>query len=343
MHNFLRLGLVASLAVLLGACNASAADENAPPEQTFEAAREGAERTPIDDGLAEYVRQLCGPYRALLEDASELFAAIDMPPPSVTEDDVDEAIENLSELTVPLEHFLEAIREIEPPAGQAAYHEYAISEIAYAVQFFEQLADGGLFGALALETPVAALEEPAGFEAALLQECGDDLEDVISGLDDGFFADAEPTEEPSPEPISGEAGDTLSNGAVELLVDNLNIRSEPTPVPPSQGDNAAPPPALSIKRTWFVIDVSIKNVSTDVVMYSPLDFRAYDTHGSSWFPEEAGPHTAFLGQVEPLESGSLMPGESVHAQLLFVPLQGSLDSLSYEPNLGQGRIDVDLQ
>ena len=175
---------------------------NTPAQQTFDAARDEAEQTPVDEAVRQYAQELCGPLHNLLDDTAETFGSLKEQTPA--EGDSGEeafatALGALGSLRTPIEDFLNELEDIDPPSELEAYHQAFIDEMGYALETVAAFANGSIFGGRELSTPPPPSEEPEGFDAALVLECGEELQDFIEEFGGNFFT-ANETPETTPVP-----------------------------------------------------------------------------------------------------------------------------------------------
>lgn len=310
----------------------SAKNTPASSDATFQAALGDAAKTPVSDSLRAYAKQLCPPLKAFLNDAGDTLSKLnETSTPPATEPSLDDAFSQafglFGDLKGPFKDLRDSLKDIDPPADLRSYHQALIAELDYAVQSIDALSSGGLVGALALPTQEPTPESPPGFEAALLQECGDDLQPFVDQLG-GLFGGGEETPTATPPP-PGIVGRTVRSGDYELLVNSVV-----DPYTPS--DEFSQPDA---GNRYVVLDVSITNVSSDSQDYNSYDFKLRDSDSFQY-------DSTYSDVQQELSSGSLLAGETIRGRLSFqVPESAQLTRLVFEPNFGfsGGRIDIALE
>ena len=310
----------------------SSSDNEANP--TLQALVDEAEQTPVEDYEREYAKQFCGPVRTFFEAMGDTFEELENQPTPASLDDADffaAFIETFGKLEQPLEQLLEATRDIDPPEEMDAYHEARIAELEYTLESISAMKDGGLIGGVELDEP-ASVDEPPGLGAALVIECGSELQEFFGefggdffgdGSDDGFSFD----ETPAP-PETGTIGEGVENGGYELTVHSVT-----DPLVPS--DEFFGPEA---GNRWVMVEVSITNVSDEPQDYGSYDFKVKDADNFEYT-------TGFVDLERELSSGSLPPGDTVRGQVGFeVPVDAAIVRLIYDPGFfGESRIDVELE
>jgi hypothetical protein len=158
------------------------------PESTLEAIQADARRTPVSDDVRAYAASLCGPVHHFYANAADLIRELDqITPESEDFSGFEEALGIFRELKGPLASLSDDLEDVDPPGGLRSYHESLVRELEYAQEIFGAVDDEGFLGALMLATPPATVAEPDGLEAALIQECGDELGDFIEEFGDNFF------------------------------------------------------------------------------------------------------------------------------------------------------------
>lgn len=302
-----------------------------PAQQTFQAAQDEAEQTPVDKPVRQYAKQLCAPVRTLLEETAATFQELDQTQtPSATEEDGEgafaTALAAFGSLKEPLQQFQQDLEDINPPNELEAAHQGMIDEIAYTIEGLDAIATGGLFGALGLPTPPPTPEEPPGLEAALIQECGEDLRDVADQFGGSFFGADETPSQPTMEP--GAVGETVQRGNFELTVHSVTDPYEVSEdsFAPQSGDR------------WVLIDVSLTNISSESQDYGPYDFKVRDADNYEY-------DVSFVDLDQELNSGSLLPNETIRGQIGFdVPAAAQLVRVTYESGFfdSKNRIDISL-
>ena len=147
----------------------------------------------ISDPTREYARQLCDPFKAVIEEFAKVAPA--------SEGVADEGDADLGSLLVlmrdlrdPFSRFGDELADINPPKELASLHNSIRAQIAYFVAGIDLIAEGGFFAVLALGDPPPEVEEPPDFEDALLVECGENLLGLLEdeGLFDLFGGDTTP-------------------------------------------------------------------------------------------------------------------------------------------------------
>jgi hypothetical protein len=300
-------------------------------DATFQAALGDAAKTPVSESVRGYAKQLCPPLKAFLRDAGDTLSKLNKtstPPATQSLHDVfTQAFGLFGDLRGPFKDLRDSLQDIDPPDDMKNFHRALIAELDYTVQAIDALSSAGLVGALALPTQEPTPESPPGFQAALLQECGDDLKpftDQLGGLFGGGSA-ATPTATPPPPGVVGRA---VRSGDYELLVNSVVD-------PYTSRDEFSQPDA---GNRYVVADVSITNVSSDTKDYNSYDFKLRDSDSFQY-------DSTYSDVQQALSSGSLLAGETIRGRLSFqVPQSAQLTRLVFEPNFGfsGGRIDIAL-
>jgi hypothetical protein len=318
-------------ALLLAACGGSSSKDVANP--TFQALIDEVEQTPVEDYERAYAKQLCDPFRTFFEATVDTFREFENQPTPASLDELDfDAFGDIfGELEEPFERLLEDAKDIDPPEEMEEFHEATIAELEYALESIKAIKSLGLFGAFGLGTPPPSPEEPPGLNAAIVLECGPELEeffeefggDFLGGDEGGFSFD---DETPSP-PRSGEVGEAVENGAYELTVHRVV-----DPVTP--GDEFFGPDE---GNRWLMVEVSIRNVSDEAQDYGSYDFKVKDADNFEYT-------TGFVDLERELSSGTLLPGDTVRGQVGFeVPARAEIVRLIFDPGFfGEARIDITL-
>lgn len=334
-----RLSIVVALLLGILVASCGGGSDPTPADQTYEAARAEAEQTPVSDSMREYAQQLCDPMQTFLANAGETFEQLDeQATTEATPEDFDEAFGELfevfGELEEPFQQLRDDMEDVDPPSDLQDYHEAFLGELDSALLIMAALRDDGVSALLAAPTPAPTPEEPEGFEAGLLQECGPELKEVVEQFDSDFFGgsdeidlfggDDDETATPLP---PGEIGDTIAANGYELTVNSYQ-----NPYAPPD-DFFEPEPG----QQWILFDVSITNVSEEDVDYGTLDFTVRDSDDFSY-------DTTYVGEERGLSFGSLRPGETVRGEVGFeLPVDAHPDLLIYEPGFfGETRIDIEL-
>lgn len=331
-------GVLFLVALLAFACGGGSSDKTANP--TLQGLIDEAEQTPVEDYEREYARQLCGPIGAYFDSASGTLRELENQPTPASLDDFDFSIltDVLKRLADPLQSVLDDMQEIDPPSELEEYHAARVAELEYTLETIRVLDESGLFGAFGLGEAPPSPEEPPGLSAALVIECGPELEDHFeefgddffsgdlfgnSSGDDGFSFD----ETPSP-PETGDVGDTVQHGAFELTVHGVTDPLEPA-------DEFFGPDA---GNRWLMVEVSITNVSDEPQDYGSYDFKVKDADNFEYT-------TGFVDLQRELTSGSLPPGDTVRGQIGFeVPENAAIVRLIFDPGFfGDARIDITLR
>ncbi len=329
------------LPILLVACGGTSSDSKSTPdsaEATYRAARDDADKTPVSDSLRGYVQQLCAPVKAFFEDASDTLARLDEQATSEAtavgfEEAFDAFLALFGDLEGPFQALRDDLEDVDPPDDLQQYHDAFVDQLDYALDTIADLAEDG-FGALfALPTEGPTPEEPAGFEAGLLQECGEDLKDIFEEFGDDFFGGGDflggdNNEATGTPPPPGRIGETVRSGSFELTVNSLSN-------PYVSGDQFYQP---TPGQLWVLFDVSVKNVSDETQDYGSFDFTLRDADDFSY-------DTAYLGQERDLSSGSLRPDEAIRGEVGFeLPVDALPERLVFDPGFfGESRIDVNLR
>ena len=297
-----------------------------PARQTLDAARGEAEKTPVDEPVQAYAQQLCDPFGTFFDSAKDTLSALEATPPS-TPVDFASAFSALGDLQEPLENFRDDLKDVEPPEELRAYHGALVQQMDYAVEVVKAIKTGGIFGALAVASPPPTPENPEGFEAALVQECGSQFADIIDELGSDFLGGEAPTATVAP-PEPGTVGQTIRNGNFELLVHSIED--------PYEGSDEFFQPEPG--NRWVVVDVSIANVSTEAQDYAPFDFKLKDVDNFEYDP-------GFVDLPQSLSSGSLLPDDTVRGRIGFeIPASSDIVRLIFNPGFfGEGRIDIELR
>ncbi len=325
--------------LLPAACGGSNGDSTSTPsssDATYQAARNEAEKTPVADAVRSYAKQLCEPVTSFLGAAGSAFEQLDSQPTAEgtvsLEDALSQAFEALGQLKGPIEDLRDAVNDIDPPPELRDYHQALLDEIDYALDAVDAISKNGFGGALTLPTPEATPQEPAGFQAAIIQECGEDIKpffDQFGGdfsLSSDFFGGgSDATATPLPPGIVGRA---VTAGDFALTVNGVTN-------PYESSDEFNQPEA---GRRWVLIDVSLENVSDQTKDYSSFDFSLRDADDFSY-------DRTFIGVDRALDFGTLRPGETIRGNVAFeLPVDARPARLIYEPGFfGEGRIDVLLR
>lgn len=329
------LTALALLGLLLAACSGGGggSDSDATPNATFEAALDQARQTPVDEPVREYASMLCDPLQKLLETAGpalESFATPEGTPDFSAA--FGAAFEALGQLEGPFQQLLDDARTIDPPSELESFHQSFLADLEYSLQALRALSGGDLTGALALPSPPPTVEPPSGLDAAVIQECGPQMQDLIAEFGGSFFdngAGFGTSGSQTPEPVQGSVGETVTHGSLSLQVHGVEDPYEST-------DEFLEPPA---GKRWLVFDVSITNVSEEEQQVFPgLDFKAKDSAGVE--------HEAtYIGAPNELDSGPLAAHDSERGQVAFeVPEAASIVRLTFDPGFfGEGLIDIDLR
>lgn len=295
-----------------------------PARQTVDAAQSGAEKTPVSDTVQHYVRDLCDPFQTFFNEAKDTLTRFTATPdetPSDTPPDLSSAFSALGDLQTPLERFRDDLKSVEPPTDLRAFHDSLIQQMDYAIEIVKAIKTGGLFGALSAPTPPATPELPAGFDAALIQECGDQLAGVISEFGPDLLGGSGPVK-------TGAVGEAVHQGNFELTVHSV---TDPYDV---SEDSFAPQSG----NRWVLIDVSLTNVSEEPQNYGSFDFTVHDTNDKEYT-------SGFANQTPELDFGSLEAGETIRGQVAYeLPEGAALDRLVYDPTFDPAdRIEITLQ
>jgi hypothetical protein len=320
-------GIVAALACSSGGGSSKSTPSSA--DATFQAARSDATKTPVSESLRAYAQQLCGPIKTFIKDAGGTLSQLnETPTPNATqslEEAFGQAFALLGNLKGPIQALQDSLRKMDPPTELRSYHASLIAEFDYALKVVDAIGTGGLAAALALPTQEATPENPAGFEAALLQECGEDLRPFADQLGGLFGGGSQKTPTPPP---PGRVGTAVRSANYELLVQSVSD-------PYASTDPAIQPPA---GKRWVLLDVSLTNVSDRDQNYGSFDFKLRDADNFQYDP-------SFVNQPHEIDFGSLRPGETIRGGLGFeLPETATATRLVYEPGFGfEGRIDIDLR
>jgi hypothetical protein len=328
------LALIA-LPVLAAACGDS--DSDGPPSEldaTFEAALDVAEKTPVSDDLRDYASQLCDPMVAFLNDAGDTFAQLENQATSEgTPEDLDDAFGAMfglfGELESPFRALRDELDDVDPPDALQDYHESFITELDALLDFLSRIEDEGFASLFAMPTESPTVDEPPGFEAALIQECGEDMKDLLDDLGDfdgGSFFGGDDGSAATPS-APGQIGDATTSADFELTVHSV------TDPYTTSDDFFAPEPG----NRWVLLDVSLANVSDESQDYSSFDFTVRDADN---FLHDA----TYTDAPQELDFGSLLPGETIRGTVSFeVPEDAALRRLVFERGfLGEERIDIEL-
>jgi len=325
---------------LLAACDST--DSGGTPDSTdatYEAARDDAEQTPVSESMREYAQQLCVPVKSFFEDISETLEQLEeQATTEATPEDIEDAfgafLDLFGELELPVQDLRDDLDGLDVPDDLQDYHDAFVEQMEYLLETIEAIEDDGFAALFALGTEEPTPAEPPGFEAGLLQECGEDLKDLLDefggdlfggGDIDIFGADDEATTTPPP---PGSVGDKIQAGNFELTV---NSYSNPYV---SSDEFYQPTPG----QLWVLVDVSITNVSDETQDYGSFDFTLRDADDFSY-------DTAYLGQERDLSSGSLRPDETIRGEVGFeLPVDALPERLVFDPGFfGEGRIDIELR
>ena len=231
------------------------------------------------------------------------------------------------ELKDPIENFRDALNDVDPPDELRSYHQAMLDELDYTLEAVDAISKSGFLGALTLPTQEATPQEPAGFEAALLLECGEDLQPFFDEFGSDFLGSGGSDATATPPP-PGSVGEAVRAGDFELTVNSFTD-------PYTSTDEFLQPGA---GMRWVLLDVSIKNVSNTSQDYGTFDFKLSDSDDFSY-------DSTFVNQPRELDFGSLNPGETIRGELGFeLPADSLPDRLIYDPGFfGEGRIDIDLR
>lgn len=332
----MRLLALAPLAVLLllvASCSSGGDGSSQPASRTFEAAIDEARQTAVSEPVLAYASDLCDPLHDLFLSAKDFIEVADAMP--TTEDDeaaLEAALEALESLEEPIDAFLEDVKDIDPPPEVEEYHSGLITQLEYGLTGLRTLAEDGFLAAIDAPSPPPPPEEPEGFQAALIRECGPELRefveelgtDILSNGGDVFSFDGET---PSP-PATGALGEAVENGNFELNVDAIE---DP------YGDDGEAFVAASPGTRWVVVDVTVTNISGQQQSYFEFDFKLLDQEGAPYV-------TAFIDLPQPFDSGTLEAGEAVRGQIGFeVPETATPTGLVYDPDFGEHVIEIDLR
>lgn len=330
-------GALLLLPLMLVACGGVSGGSKTTPDSadaTYQAARDEADQTPVSDSLREYVQQMCDPIAAFVTEATETIEELAKreTAESTPADDLEAALGPLAfffgDLEEPIRKLRDDLSNVDPPGDYREYHDAFIEQLDYTLEIVAALQEDG-FGALfdtATEQPTP--EEPAGFEAAMLQEC-DNFGDLLGEFGNDLFGlggNGEDATATPPPP--GSVGDTIRSGDFELTVNSF--------VNPYSSDDTSFQPTPG--QRWVLVDVSIKNVSDETKDYSSFDFSLSDSDNFSYDP-------TYIGQSQDLSFGSLRPDETIRGTLGFeLPVDSVPNRLIYDPGFfGEGRIDIDLR
>lgn len=326
----LLLAAVAALGCSRGGGSAKSTPSSS--DATYEAARSDAAKTPVSESVHAYAKQLCPPLKAFLNDAGDTLSKLnETSTPLATQslDDVfSQAFGLFGDLGGPFKDLRDSLKDIDPPEDLKSFHQALVAELDYAVQAIDAVSSGGLVGALALPTQEPTPESPPGFEAALLQECGDDLKPFADQLG-GLFGDGEEATPTATPPPPGVVGRAVRSGNYELLVNSVVD-------PYTSSDEFSQPDA---GNRYVVVDVSITNVSSGTQDYNSYDFKLRDSDNFQY-------DSTYSDVQQELSSGSVIAGETIRGKLSFqVPQSARLTRLVFEPDFGfsGGRIDIALE
>jgi hypothetical protein len=328
------------LPLLLAACGGSSnsGSKNTPnsSDATYQAARDEAGQTPVSDSLAAYAKQLCAPLTTFLDDAGGVMDEIENEPtPEGTvslEDAFTTGFAALGKLKDPIKNFRDDLKQIDPPNDLSSFHQDLIDEIGFAATALDAISKDGLAGALTLPTPDATPQEPAGFEAAIIQQCGDDIKPFFDEFGGDFSFDggallggADATATPPP---PGSIGEPVRSENFELTVHSLDDQYT------TSDEYFQPTPG----QRYVVVELSLKNVSDTSQDYSSFDFKLHDADNFEY-------DSTYVNAEHELDGGSLLPGETIRGSVAFqLPVDAQLDRLVYEPGFfGEGRIDIKLR
>ena len=316
-----------TILLLLAACGGGG--QPSEGEQTFEALRDDASQTPVDDSVLAYTAQLCDPLRTFFDGAGSLLLGFEEEAADI--DSFDEAFDVFSDLVEPLSEFFDDIEDIDPPGALRDFHEDIVDQLEYAREAVEAMEEGGFFAAFTLPDPPPEPESPEGFEAAILIECGDELAGFFEDFGgDIFDLDVAPgaSEDTAAPAASGVLNESVSAGDFELLVHSID-----DPVA-GESDFFEPEPG----NRWLAIEVSLTNIGSATQDYGSFDFKVKDAENFEY-------GQLFIDLAQSLDSGTLLAGETVRGRIGFeVPESATVVRLIFEPDFfGEGRIDVDLQ
>ena len=317
-----------TILLLIAACGGG----NDPPteaEQTFEALRDDASLTPVDDAVLAYTAQLCDPLRTFFDGAGSLLLGFEEEAADI--DSFDEAFNVFGDLVGPLSDFFDDIEDVDPPDALRDYHEDIVEQLDYAQQAIEAMEEGGFLAAFTLPDPPPEPELPAGFEAAIVLECGDELAGLFENFGgDIFDLDVAPgtSEDTAAPAASGVLNESVSAGDFELLVHAIDdpVAGESEFFEPEPGNR------------WLAIELSLTNIGSETQDYGSFDFKVKDAENFEY-------GQLFIDLAQSLDSGTLLAGETVRGRIGFeVPESATIVRLIFEPDFfGEGRIDVDLQ
>jgi hypothetical protein len=185
------VALCALLAVALAFACRDGSGSSEPANATVAAAIEEARKTPVDEPMRQYARQLCEPMGDLLTAMANTFNRLESTAAAATpsEDEDPGAIATFfgafAALTEPLEQFREDLEDIDPTDELEDAHQTLIEQIDAAIEAANAFTDGTAFTTPAPEEPTH--EQPPGFESGLIQECGEDFFEIVEEFGGDFF------------------------------------------------------------------------------------------------------------------------------------------------------------
>ncbi|MEX2160044.1 MAG: DUF4352 domain-containing protein [Dehalococcoidia bacterium] len=319
------LAAMTLIVLLATGCGGGGSKSSTPAQQTFDAEIDEARLTPVSDSVREYAGQLCSPLRRLLENAGDTFASFETP----TTDDVDFSVlfEALAELKGPLSDFQDDMRDVDPPSELEDYHDAFIAELEYGIDSIDALSEGGLVGALTLPSPPPEAVTPPDLDAAVGQECGPELRDLVDEFGGDFFNSSD-SGGADPTPATGGVGEDVESANYTLLLHGVQD-------PYAASDEFYAPAA---GNRWVVVEVSLTNNSSEQQQYFVFDFKLKDTDN---FEYDAG----YADAPQELNSGTLAAGDTLRGRVAFeVPETAEITRLIYNPGFfGEDQIEIDLR
>jgi len=319
------LAAIAVVTFVMTACGGGSDKSSTPAEQTYDAGIDQARQTPVSNSVREYAGQLCDPLQHLLENAGDTFASFATP--ATGDADFGALFAALGELKGPLGDFLDEMRNVTPPRDLEDYHNAFLEELEYTVDSLAALSGADLTGALAQPSPPPEPDTPPDLDAAVGQECGPQLRDLVDEFGGDFF-NFDQGSDATPAPATGGVDEDVESANYTLLVHGVQDPYQP-------GDEFYAPAA---GNRWVVVDVSITNNSGESQQYFVFDFKLKDADN---FEYDAG----FADAPQELDSGTLAAGDTLRGRIAFeVPETADITRLIYNPGFfGEDQIEIDLQ
>lgn len=183
----LAVGLVLTLAILTSCSGGNT--ESTPARQTLEAAQQELEKTPLEESVLQYARELCDPLSSFFAQAEEAFSGLDRAFAGEAEADIGTSVAAAALMAEgPLETFQDDLEGIDPPDELRAFHAAWLALVNFAISVIEAGKEGGFVaGFLSVGTAPPLPEAPEDLSAALVRECGEDLAEISEQLEGTFF------------------------------------------------------------------------------------------------------------------------------------------------------------